>query len=81
MSAFFITANKQSFNGTVLTNLSFTLDGSSAGTFTSNPGPSADYDYGVLGFSQTSLKNESHELVISTTGDSSLMLFDYLTYR
>ena len=41
----------------------------------------ADYDYNVLGFSTNSLTNASHELLISTTGNGSLVLFDYLTYR
>ena len=64
-----------------MTNLTFTIDGNPAGTFVTNPGPGAGYNYNILGFSTDSLANASHEILISTTGDASLILFDYLTYR
>lgn len=61
-------------------NLTFAIDGNQVGTFVHEPGPNPDFDYNVLGYSNTTLENTFHELAISTAGDLSLMLFDYLIY-
>ena len=65
-----------------LTNLTFTLDGATVGTFVHEPTSSTLFDYNILVFKDQSLKNMEHELVIQATGDTraALTLFDYVVY-
>ena len=67
---------------TALTNLSFHVDNVFETTFEHAPDFSnSNYEYNVLGFSKTGMVNTAHQLQIqTTTGNASLVLFDYLVY-
>ncbi|KAH9897633.1 hypothetical protein C8Q73DRAFT_681944 [Cubamyces lactineus] len=67
---------------TTLTNLTFTLDGASAGQYVHIPTDSTDFQYDVPVFVKENLANTDHTITIEATGDtnSSLVLFDYIVY-
>ncbi|KAI0354713.1 hypothetical protein OH77DRAFT_1404809, partial [Trametes cingulata] len=67
---------------TTYTNIVFTLDGTSAGSFVHVPTDSTDFQYDVPVFARDGLPNTDHTIVIEATGDtnSSLVLFDYIVY-
>ncbi|KAI0800515.1 hypothetical protein C8Q74DRAFT_420803 [Fomes fomentarius] len=69
-------------NTTTLTNLTFTLDGQQVGTYVHVPTDSTAFQYDVPVYTNPSLSNGDHTLVIEATGDtaSSLVLFDYIVY-
>ncbi|KAI0751143.1 hypothetical protein C8Q80DRAFT_555087 [Daedaleopsis nitida] len=63
------------------TNLSFLIDGEVANSFIHAPESSSTVQTKVLVFSQASLSNAAHTLVIRAAGlDPSLILFDYIEY-
>ncbi|KAI0652610.1 hypothetical protein C8Q79DRAFT_110960 [Trametes meyenii] len=78
---FFIVPNTVPFT-TTLTNLSFTLDDTSAGQpFIHTPDSSSDISYQVPVFTATNLANTKHTIKVSTGGpNATLMLFDYMIY-
>jgi len=60
--------------------LTFTLDGQPAGTYTHTPGPNdVDYRYHVPFFTGHNLTQGPHNLTMELTG-TSMVLFDYLVY-
>ncbi|KZP17993.1 hypothetical protein FIBSPDRAFT_792544 [Athelia psychrophila] len=66
---------------TTLTNLTFFMDGELVGTYQHIPTTSADYQYNVPVYVNTSLFNQQHVLTMEATGtNSSLILFDYVDY-
>ncbi|KAI0326739.1 hypothetical protein GY45DRAFT_1258403, partial [Cubamyces sp. BRFM 1775] len=67
---------------TTLTNITFTLDGASAGQYVHIPTDSTDFQYDVPVFVKENLANTDHTIIIEATGDtnSSLVLFDYIVY-
>ncbi|KAI0640164.1 hypothetical protein C8Q77DRAFT_1153053 [Trametes polyzona] len=67
---------------TTLTNLTFALDGVLVGQYVHAPDPKgAQILYNVLVYSNTSLSDGLHTLVISPSDDvASLILFDYIVY-
>ncbi|KAF8077613.1 hypothetical protein FPV67DRAFT_1775019 [Lyophyllum atratum] len=80
---FFILANFVADGVTTETACNFTLDGRAAGSFNHVPSTSTALEYNALSFSQTSLKNVDHKLVISTSGitDRNIFVnFDYAIY-
>lgn len=69
------------YAGFPLSNLSFELDGSTAGSFVF-PGPvnTGKYTYNVLLFHQGSLSTKFHEITLVNEPGKSLVLFDYMVY-
>ncbi|CDO74421.1 hypothetical protein BN946_scf184867.g19 [Trametes cinnabarina] len=66
---------------TTHTDLTFTLDGVSVGSYRNDPSSGADFQYNVQVFSQDDLDFRQHTLVIETTsGIESVVLFDYIVY-
>lgn len=68
---------------TINSNISFELDGASAGTFPYNPDPSGpQYLYNQTVFSKTGLSDTDHTLVLAAVqgSDPSLLLFDWAIY-
>lgn len=65
-----------------LTNLTFLIDGIPSGTFSHYPTTSTVFEYNVLLYSNTSLQNAEHTIVMNASSDpnASLVLFDYLVY-
>lgn len=57
------------------------MDGKESGNFVHNTSMDKSFEYNVMVYSKTNLKNTSHFLNMSTTGSApSLMLFDYFNY-
>ncbi|GLB34605.1 hypothetical protein LshimejAT787_0201700 [Lyophyllum shimeji] len=80
---FFILANFVADGITAETACNFTLDGRPAGSFEHVPSTSTDLQYNSLVFSQASLANVDHKLIISTSGitDRDIYVnFDYAIY-
>ncbi|KAH8116543.1 hypothetical protein DFH11DRAFT_1505911, partial [Phellopilus nigrolimitatus] len=78
---FFILANEVTEYVTTLTNVTFSLDGSYAGSYVHSPSPTTDYQYNVPVYVNASLENSQHIFEVRTTGEAnSLILFDYLIY-
>ncbi|KAJ7456582.1 hypothetical protein FB451DRAFT_1098704 [Mycena latifolia] len=78
---YFILANDEGDGITTTTKANFSIDGTSAGTFTHTPTSSTDLQYNALVFSQTGLSNAAHSLLISTEGaDDIYVNFDYAIY-
>ncbi|EJF62036.1 hypothetical protein DICSQDRAFT_37999, partial [Dichomitus squalens LYAD-421 SS1] len=67
---------------TTFVNISFTLDGSDAGSFVRHPDPKTEViQYNQLVYSKNGLENVPHTLVMTSGGDPKcLVLFDYLLY-
>jgi hypothetical protein len=64
--------------------MTFFIDGEQVGTFVKTPPGTAGYDYGVLVYSNTSLKGGSHTIRIDNghrDGAKSLVLLDRIIYR
>ncbi|KAL5531404.1 hypothetical protein ACEPAG_4281 [Sanghuangporus baumii] len=84
ISAYFIVPDKAQGTASVDTSLTFTLDGSQAGTYTHSPSGSSDFLYNQRVFSSSGLSNGDHTLVVSagptSDGGSTAVLFDYLIY-
>ncbi|KAH9842375.1 uncharacterized protein C8Q71DRAFT_698456 [Rhodofomes roseus] len=65
------------------TNVTFELDGASAGTYNHTADPAANqFEYNVTVFSREELSNETHTLVMNTVqgSSSSVLLFDWAMY-
>jgi len=79
---FFILANYAGAGITTETDCDFTLDGASRGKFVHIPSNSSDLQYNQLVFSATTLPNDNHMLLISTSGlDHNVFVnFDYAVY-
>ncbi|KAI0354715.1 hypothetical protein OH77DRAFT_483637 [Trametes cingulata] len=61
--------------------LTFELDGSPLDTFTYTPSEDSQFAYNQVVFSSGILANDSHTLVVRTTsGVTSVVLFDYIVY-
>lgn len=60
----------------------FNLDGKPAGVYNHTPTSSPAFDYNTLVYSNPTLENDDHKLVISTTGltRNIFLAFDYATY-
>ncbi|KAH9842687.1 uncharacterized protein C8Q71DRAFT_733970 [Rhodofomes roseus] len=68
-------------NADTLVNIDFTLDGEFSNTYTHSPEQSDTYDYNVTVYSNTTLKNIKHTLVLTAKDDSpSIILFDWAMY-
>ncbi|KAL5492150.1 hypothetical protein ACEPAI_3597 [Sanghuangporus weigelae] len=84
ISAYFIVPDRAQGTASVDTSLSFTLDGSQAGTYTHSSSGSTDFLYNQRVFSSSGLSNGDHTLVVSagatSDGGSTAVLFDYLVY-
>ena len=82
MYAFFILANSNLGAGIAArTLMTLSIDGELVQNFTHNPSSATDYTYNSSVFTNTSLVNTNHTVLISTTGTlNSLVLFDYLVY-
>ena len=66
---------------TTLTNLTFTLDGDFVGQFTHTPDATADVTYRAPVYTNTTLSNSEHSLIMRAGGlNASLILFDYIVY-
>ena len=61
------------------TNLSFSIDGETVGQFSHVSDSSSNFLYNQLVYSNTSLSNTTHTLVVNA-GLGSLVIFDYLIY-
>jgi hypothetical protein len=65
----------------LLTNLTFTLDGTYVGNFAQTPSGSQSYYYNTPVYVNATLPNLEHELLIEAGGPTdSILLFDYATY-
>lgn len=83
IAAYFIVPDIQTGDLTLTTNLTFSLDDSTVGTYSHSPTGGAEFLYNQECFSKQGLSDGSHTLVISAnapSGQSSLVLFDYLVY-
>lgn len=69
-------------NVTLLTNMSVILDDELVGNVLHMPQGQSDFIYNFLGYSNSSLSNDTHMMTISANNQvsSSLILFDYLIY-
>ncbi|KAI1790963.1 hypothetical protein LXA43DRAFT_890118 [Ganoderma leucocontextum] len=66
---------------TTFTNLTFWIDNALVGSYTHVPGGTTVFEYGVLVYSNTSLKNQEHFFTMSAGGaNESLILFDRIVY-
>ncbi|KAI8981344.1 hypothetical protein BD414DRAFT_376769, partial [Trametes punicea] len=66
---------------TTHTDLTFNVDGSNVGSFSSDPQGDSGFLYDQPVFSSADLENTNHTLTIQTTsGVASIVLFDYLVY-
>ncbi|KAJ3722837.1 hypothetical protein DFJ43DRAFT_1042076 [Lentinula guzmanii] len=84
---YFILANNPDPGISASTAANFTLDGNLVSTFTHSPDSSSSapdfyFNNSALAFSKTSLKNVTHQMVISTSGLNSnyYLNFDYALY-
>ncbi|KAH7874868.1 uncharacterized protein C8R40DRAFT_1170977 [Lentinula edodes] len=84
---FFILSNDPNPGISTSTLANFTLDGTLVSTFSHSPNssssaPSFYFNESALAFSETGMKNSSHQMVISTSGLSSnyWLNFDYALY-
>ncbi|PIL32307.1 hypothetical protein GSI_05553 [Ganoderma sinense ZZ0214-1] len=69
------------FNTTTFVNITFSIDGEDAGTFTRSPDSSSTILYNQLIYRNVTLEDGPHTLIMTAGGDSkSLFLFDYLLY-
>ncbi|KAL5512944.1 hypothetical protein ACEPAH_3342 [Sanghuangporus vaninii] len=84
ISAYFIVPDRAQGSASVDTSLTFTLDGSQAGTYTHSSSGSSDFLYNQRVFSSSGLSNGDHTLVVSagatSDGGSTAVLFDYFVY-
>lgn len=70
-------------NYTTLTNLTFSLDNRTVGSYTHTPNPLAPiFEYGVPVYANASIPNGEHTFELEATAghDGSVILFDYLQY-
>ncbi|KAG9019245.1 hypothetical protein FRB90_004807 [Tulasnella sp. 427] len=78
VAAYFVTSNKSRASA----NITFLVDGQQLQAVAGQLEASAEpFAYNVQAFSVSGLSDQQHHLVISQTGDSSVLLFDYLTYN
>ncbi|KDQ64448.1 hypothetical protein JAAARDRAFT_28078 [Jaapia argillacea MUCL 33604] len=77
--AYCVLANTISYSNTP-TNLNFRLNNTIVGTFVHTPDASTTFIYNVPVYVNTSIPNGLHTFEIEATGNTSLVMFDYLTY-
>lgn len=82
---FFILANNPAPGITATTAANFTIDGSLVGTYSHAPNISApdfQFNQSALAFSKTALTNDTHQMIISTSGlsENVWVNFDYALY-
>ncbi|RDB22152.1 hypothetical protein Hypma_010655, partial [Hypsizygus marmoreus] len=66
---------------TTETACNFTLDGQFTGTFNHTPSTESDFQYNALVYSERTLQNVDHKLIISTSADHDVFVkFDYAIY-
>ena len=75
-------ANTVDVDQDTATNMTFSLDGETVGTFDHVPSSSTEFQYNVPVYTNQSLENMQHELVIEARNgpQPSLILFDYIIY-
>ncbi len=57
------------------------MDGEVAGSYSHDTDGAYQFEYNVLAYSNTSLNDEDHTLVMETTGtEPSYLIFDYAVY-
>jgi len=69
-------------DASTLVNISFTLDGSRVGTYMHQPNQSDVYEYNVTVYSNVTMENSEHTLVMTAQDDPnpSIILFDWAKY-
>ncbi|KIY70436.1 hypothetical protein CYLTODRAFT_392047 [Cylindrobasidium torrendii FP15055 ss-10] len=79
---YFVLANDQGNGVTTSTDCNFTLDGKLAGHFQHAPTNSTALEYNTLVFAANGLKQQSHDLIISTSGiqENQWVAFDRAIY-
>ena len=82
MDVFFILAgNNLPSNVIVNTTLSILIDDEVVGSFFHNASQFSNYQYNQSVYSNSSMVNTNHTIsVVTSGGDQSLLLFDYLKY-